>query len=95
MVALPDERLGERACAYLVSAGQPVSLVDIRHHLATLGVATFTWPERLEWVDDLPRTFVGKIDKKALHGDIAAKLRAEKQEVPCRTATAAATPTSD
>ena len=40
-------------------------------------MARFEWPERLEWLADLPRTPVGKIDKKRLHTDIVAKLRAE------------------
>lgn len=80
VVAMPDARLGERACAYLVPATAPVSLTEIRRHLTTLGVAKFKWPERLEWVGDLPRTQVGKLDKKALHADIVAKLHDEKEQ---------------
>lgn len=52
-------------------------LSDLQQHFAGLGVARFEWPERLEWLADLPRTPVGKIDKKRLHTDIVAKLRAE------------------
>ena len=64
---MPDQRLGERACAFLVPAGVEVSLQDIRAHLESLGVAKYKWPERLVWLDSLPRrSAVGKIDKETL-----------------------------
>lgn len=72
VVAMPDPRLGERSCAYLVAAGPPVGLDEIREHLAGLGVAKFKWPERIEWIDELPRSNVGKVDKKTLRQRIAA-----------------------
>jgi non-ribosomal peptide synthetase component E (peptide arylation enzyme) len=78
VVAMPDERLGERACAYLVTTGEPLTLAAIRQHLTELGVAKFKWPERVELLGELPRTAVGKTDKKALRADIAARLAAEK-----------------
>ncbi|EXG81236.1 (2,3-dihydroxybenzoyl)adenylate synthase [Cryptosporangium arvum] len=74
IVAMPDERLGERACAYLVPTEGRLTLPDLQEHLAALGVAKFKWPERLEWVPALPKTAVGKLDKKLLHRQIAAKL---------------------
>lgn len=78
VVAMPDPRLGEKTCAYLVSAtGETVPLSVIQDHLASLEVAKFKWPERLEWVDDLPRSNVGKVDKKALRADVAAKVSHE------------------
>lgn len=66
VVAMPDARLGERACAFVVARDEAVTLDDIREHLAALGVAKFKWPERLEWVSRLPRSNVGKIDKRSL-----------------------------
>ncbi|MEJ2864062.1 (2,3-dihydroxybenzoyl)adenylate synthase [Actinomycetospora flava] len=77
LVAMPDPRLGERGCAYVVTDGTPVTLDDVRAHLRRLGVATFKWPERLEPVAALARTRVGKLDKKAMAGEITEKLRAE------------------
>ncbi|TQC47452.1 (2,3-dihydroxybenzoyl)adenylate synthase [Rhodococcus sp. WS4] len=78
VVAMPDPRLGEKACAYLVSVdGEPLLLKAVQEHLAQLGVAKFKWPERLEWVTSLPHTNVNKIDKKRLRAEIAAKLLAE------------------
>ncbi|MGP3534209.1 (2,3-dihydroxybenzoyl)adenylate synthase [Microbacterium sp. RD1] len=72
LVPIPDERLGERACAYLVAAGAPLELSDIQRHLEALALAKFKWPERLEWVDALPKTPVGKVDKKLLRARAAA-----------------------
>ncbi|WP_382310327.1 (2,3-dihydroxybenzoyl)adenylate synthase [Herbiconiux sp. UC225_62] len=71
LVAMPDERLGERACAYLVAAREPLTLDDVRMHLDALSVAKFKWPERLEWVSSLPMTPVGKVDKKQLRARAA------------------------
>ena len=73
VVAMPDARLGERACAFVVARNAPVTLDDIREHLAGLGVAKFKWPERLEWVSELPRSNVGKLNKRLLR-DRAAEL---------------------
>jgi 2,3-dihydroxybenzoate-AMP ligase len=72
VVAMPDPRLGERSCACLVAEGRPLSLDEIREHLAALGVAKFKWPERVEWTDALPRSNIGKVDKRALRERIAA-----------------------
>ena len=76
-VAMPDPRLGERTCAYIVVRGEPLSLAEIREHFAQLQVAKFKWPERIEHLTEIPRTLVGKMDKKLLQGDIAAKLATE------------------
>ncbi|WP_328310316.1 (2,3-dihydroxybenzoyl)adenylate synthase [Actinomycetospora sp. NBC_00405] len=74
LVAMPDPRLGERGCAYLATDGTPVTLADLQHHLRALDVAKFKWPERVELLEALPRTKVGKLDKKAMAADIAARL---------------------
>ncbi|GAA4920355.1 non-ribosomal peptide synthetase component E (peptide arylation enzyme) [Actinomycetospora succinea] len=75
LVAMPDPRLGERGCAYLATDGTPVTLEDLRAHLGALDVAKFKWPERVELVEALPRTKVGKLDKKAMTAEITEKLR--------------------
>jgi 2,3-dihydroxybenzoate-AMP ligase len=81
VVAMPDQQLGERACAYLVARDRAISMASVQEHLDTLGVAKFKWPERLEWLAELPRTTVNKIDKKRLRADIVAKLAAERGAV--------------
>jgi 2,3-dihydroxybenzoate-AMP ligase len=73
---MPDPRLGERTCAYLVVEGEPLTLDDIRAHLAGLQVAKFKWPEHIEHLTEIPRTSVGKTDKKLLQTRIAAQVAA-------------------
>ncbi len=80
VVAMPDPRLGERACAFVVpTPGAAPDLAAVRAYLQDRGVAKFKWPERIELVEDLPRTPVGKLDKKALRS-VAATLTAEERE---------------
>lgn len=71
VVAMPDERLGERACAFLVATDAPLTMAQVQEHFAAMGAAKFKWPERLEWLDHMPTTSVGKLDKKRLERDIA------------------------
>jgi cyclohexanecarboxylate-CoA ligase len=76
VVGMPDERLGEKVCAYVVPvAGQPgPSLDDITSYLRERRVATPKLPERLELIDALPMTATGKVRKHVLREDIAKKL---------------------
>lgn len=76
VVPMPDRRLGERTCAYVVVDGAELTLSEVREHFAALQVAKFKWPERLEHLPDIPRTLVGKTDKKRLAADIARKVSA-------------------
>ena len=76
-VAMPDPRLGERTCAYVVVDGAPLTLPEVQEHFAAHGVATFKWPERIEHLDEIPRTLVGKTDKKRLAADIARTIASE------------------
>jgi 2,3-dihydroxybenzoate-AMP ligase len=74
-VAMPDQDFGERVCLYVVPRpGQSVTLEEIRTAMDAVGVARYKFPEHLELVPELPSTKVGKIDKKALRADIAARL---------------------
>jgi 3-phosphoshikimate 1-carboxyvinyltransferase len=67
IVAMPDERLGERACAFVVlEPGAELDLEGIRAHLDSHRVSKTYWPERLETIDSLPKTPSGKIRKYVL-----------------------------
>lgn len=67
IVGYPDDRLGERACAFVVTrAGQSFSFEDMQAHLAAHHLAIQYWPERLEVRPALPATASGKIQKFAL-----------------------------
>ena len=64
IVAYPDERLGERACAVVVpKPGQSIDLPGIVEFLKAQKVALQYIPERLVVRDDLPSTPSGKIQK--------------------------------
>ena len=79
LVAMPDPRLGERACAYVVAADpeHPPALADLTRHLEDLGVAKYKWPERMELIGELPRTQVGKVTKAVLRQDIRQRMGLE------------------
>lgn len=72
IVAMPDVRLVERACAFVVRRpGETVDLEGLRHFLEAEGVTRQYWPERVECVEAMPRTASGKIQKFRLR-EIAA-----------------------
>jgi 2,3-dihydroxybenzoate-AMP ligase len=67
LVGMPDPRLGQRPCVFVVaSPAGPPALEEIRRFLDAAGVARFKWPERLELVNAFPRTPVGKVAKRLL-----------------------------
>ena len=61
VVAAPDDRLGEHACA--VVRGTLPSIETVRDAMATAGLARQKWPEELRSIDEFPRTPSGKIQK--------------------------------
>ncbi|MGK4442559.1 medium-chain fatty-acid--CoA ligase [Yersinia enterocolitica] len=81
VVAMPDDRLGERACAYVVLADQqqPLTFAAMLDFFRSKRVAKYKYPERLELVDGLPRTASGKIKKFQLRELLLLKLQQEEQ----------------
>ncbi|MGO9161085.1 MAG: AMP-binding protein [Streptosporangiaceae bacterium] len=72
VIATPDERCGERPLACAVCApGALVSPAELRSHLSGLVVKWWV-PEKWAFVDEVPRTSVGKYDKKLLRARHAA-----------------------
>ena len=69
IVAMPDERLGERACAFVIG---DLDFDTMLEYLDSHRVAKTYWPERLELVDTLPRTPSGKIQKFVLRALVTA-----------------------
>jgi cyclohexanecarboxylate-CoA ligase len=73
IVGLPDERLGERACACVVlREGTSLTLADLSRLMAENAVAKNYWPERLEVLDALPKTPSGKVQKFKLREIVSA-----------------------
>lgn len=72
VVGVPDDRLGERPAAVveLADGADNISLGEISSFLDDRGMAVFKRPERLAILPSLPRTEVGKIEKKALEDRI-------------------------
>lgn len=81
LVAMPDPVLGERGCVYLVLAegAQPLDVATLGEYLLSHGLAKYKLPERVELVDALPLTNVGKVSKKDLRDDIQNRLAAEEK----------------
>jgi cyclohexanecarboxylate-CoA ligase len=65
VVGEPDERLGERVCAFVV-ADPSFTLAECRAWFASRGLARFTTPERVVVLDALPLLPMGKPDRAAL-----------------------------
>jgi len=64
IVAMPDERLGERGCAFVtLKPGENLTFADMVAHLNAAGMSKSYLPERLEIIDAMPRTPSGKIQK--------------------------------
>jgi cyclohexanecarboxylate-CoA ligase len=75
VVAMPDERLGERACAFVITKpNADLDMAELRRFLREQGMARQYWPERLEIVTEMPRTPSGKIQKFKLR-EIATGLK--------------------
>jgi acyl-CoA synthetase (AMP-forming)/AMP-acid ligase II len=67
VIGLPDERLGEKACACLVLRPTAVlSADDVVRWLRAEGLSQHKLPERVEFVDALPYTASGKVKKHEL-----------------------------
>ena len=76
VVAMPDERLGERSCAYVVlkAPHHSLSLEDVVTFFSRKRVAKYKYPEHIVVIEKLPRTVSGKIQKFLLRKDIMRRL---------------------
>jgi 2,3-dihydroxybenzoate-AMP ligase/mycobactin salicyl-AMP ligase len=75
VIGMPDKALGERICAYVcLKEGANLALEELVTYLKGIGASVLQLPERLELIDSIPLTKIGKADKKALKEDIQRKL---------------------
>ena len=66
-VAVPDEVYGERVCVFVeLVDGATLTLEELTAHLDDREVSKSMWPERLEVVDQIPRSSGGKVAKGEL-----------------------------
>jgi fatty-acyl-CoA synthase len=72
VIAVPHEKWGERPLACVViNPGSELDADDLRAHLSTI-VAKWWVPEQIVFLDELPKTPVGKINKIALRAQVLA-----------------------
>jgi non-ribosomal peptide synthetase component E (peptide arylation enzyme) len=79
VVGMPDERLGERVCCFVVTASghDAPTVEDLREFLLEQGMPIQKTPERVVAVDALPMTATGKVLKQELRKDIERRLDEE------------------
>ena len=79
VVPMPDELLGERICAYIeTEGGADLTFEDIIEFLKSRNASVLQLPERIVFVESMPMTKVGKLDKNALRKDIEKKIKDEE-----------------
>jgi len=68
VVAVPEAKLGEQACAVcrLRPGLPPVDLSALLEHMAACGISRKKWPEHLVLVEAMTVTATGKLDKKSM-----------------------------
>ena len=81
VVGIPDDVMGERACAVLICT-QELTLADLTTHLKSTGIARQKFPEALWRVPSFPRTVSGKVQKFQLRRDLLSAI--ERGEVELR-----------
>lgn len=80
IIGMPDDRLGERICAFAVPlpGREELCLEDVKTYLEGKAVPKRFWPERLELIDRIPHTGSGKVKKYLLQEEL--KRRSERAE---------------
>lgn len=84
VIGMPDDRLGERICAYLVlePGVETVTHEDVIRHFKQQKINKRYWPERVEIIDALPRTDSGKVKKYLLVEDIKKRMQEDPAGAP-------------
>lgn len=83
VVGMPDARLGERVCAYVVTKkGEVITQAEVADYLNQQKVSRSKIPERVEMIPEMPLNPTGKINKLQLAKDIADKLIVEGKWEP-------------
>ena len=75
-IGMPDERLGERICTFAVPTGEErPELADITGYLDGQHVPKRLWPERIEYIDEIPKTATGKVKRHLLAAELAERMK--------------------
>lgn len=74
-IGMPDDRLGERICTFVAPLGNAEpTLESVTAYLEGAGVAKRLWPERIEIIDEIPKTLMGKVRRNVLVDELAARM---------------------
>lgn len=81
LVAMPDDVMGEKSCAFIVPkvASHGLKSISLRKYLRSQSIADYKVPDRFEFIDILPLTPVGKPNKVALRDIIRNLLTQTKK----------------
>ncbi len=71
VIAMPDERWSERPCACVVTQKESELDADALREFLGSRVAKWWLPDRVAFIDEVPKTSVGKFDKKVLRAQLA------------------------
>ena len=75
-IGLPDDRLGERICTFIVQTGDVTPTLDsIAEYLDSIGVAKRLRPEYIEFIDAIPMTESGKVKRHQLADELDRRLK--------------------
>ncbi|MGQ9648391.1 MAG: AMP-binding protein [Thermodesulfobacteriota bacterium] len=75
VIPMPDPVMGERVCAYIQpKPGANLNFDKIIAHLKERKASVLQFPERIEFIGDMPLTKAEKVDKKTLIEDIKKKI---------------------
>lgn len=81
VIGMPDERLGERICAFVTLSGETETVTKeaVAAFLRAKQVQKRLWPERVEIIDEIPRTDSGKVKKNLLSAELSRRMKAQEE----------------
>ncbi len=83
VIGMPDQEMGERICAYIQKTRNDVemTLEGLVAFLKEKGASVLNFPERVEFIETMPLTKVGKADKRYLREDIRRRLEGSADDM--------------
>ncbi len=79
VVSIPDEHLGERICAFVISQGEKPRVPELKAWIRNRGLAGFKIPDQIVFVDSFQTTAVGKISRRELRVQLRQQFLEEKK----------------
>lgn len=82
VVGMPDKRLGERICAFVVlkPGAEQVTKQSVTAYLKENHVQKRLWPECIEIIGEIPRTATGKVRKNLLQDELTRRMKGSAEK---------------